>query len=159
MNECIGVNSDMRWYEITAEAFDQKKTKWLSLGNHGGKFEFTVGDQDFLGVFEEISTQHGKFNFAFVSLPNGVQTRSSTENTGLQGPRSLQVFGHVLSAMEEFISSVGPLAVTFGADKALGKDKLYMAMAKRLKPRVETLGYRIAYEEKYGAGYFTIEAN
>lgn len=141
------------------ETFEAKKVEWKTFGPTGAAFNFTVGDQQFYGMFEPNSQIEGNFHFAFVSLANGRQTGSRVDNTGLQGPRSLQVFGYVVSALEEFLDKISPESVTFGADKAAGKDDLYMAMAKRLKPRAVSLGYRIAYEEKYGAGYFTLEKN
>lgn len=146
----------MRWHEIT-EVFDFKSVDWISLGHHTSKCRFSVGDQEFIGIFEPNSQDDGAWHFAFMAKTSDNQNPSSVENTGMQGSRSLQVFGYVVSAIEEFIEEISPNEITFGADKSAGKDQLYLSMAKKLKGRVGHMGYRIAYEEDDGAAFFTIE--
>ena len=144
----------MRWHEIVSETFDDKDLEW-EVSNGRQVFRFEVGDQDFTGVF-----LHGHNNIWNIIF--GARTKNTTDfemgNTGQQGGGAIQVLGHVVQGIKDFLANEQPDELRFAADKQYdNKSSLYTAIARKLKGQAASLGYRTAVDDTDEASFFTLE--
>lgn len=145
-------------YELE-EAFNHHSVDWKEFNSCKAKFEFEVNDQKFYGVFEVEDLGSRTWTFFFYARHNG---DISTGTTHRQGPSSTKVFGYVVTAIEEFLRRNTPNKLTFSGYKENGKAGLYTIMAKKLRPRLNMLGYTVYKEnpvtnDEANSDYFTIE--
>lgn len=110
-----------------------------------------------------------QYNIEFLPLSNSKKDGYEVEfsavhgprftNSGLMGSSAIQVFGTVISAIEDFIRRENPDILYFTGDKSQNRVDLYSKLLKRREDELADLGYSIDYGSAGNKVEFTIAKN
>lgn len=103
---------------------------------------FWVNGEKFHYDFNENTP--GNWTFFFKAHHKGSTT---IEPTGSLKSAAVKVFSHIIKLVETFLVKCEPDTLMFSGEKTSNHAKLYTAMSRVMKPRLEDLGYFLEIEE------------
>jgi len=125
--------------EEVMEAFNSGKAVHLGPSNFGIGGTFSVDGKDYFIEFEDYGHEVYEVTFGLSTNQPGKSKFSPTNDASASS--ALQVYSIVMSTFETFVDHHEPKRIFFTGRKDSGLEKLYLAMVKKLKGRLESRGY------------------